>query len=44
MALKLDQTNPDLFYCLAVYYYYNKELIRATKCLDKALALSPNFE
>ena len=44
MALKLDQTNPDLYYCLAVYYMKQNETTRASKCLDKALALRPGFE
>jgi Tfp pilus assembly protein PilF len=44
MALKLDQTNPDLYYSLAVYYMKQNETTRASKCLDKALALRPSFE
>ena len=44
LALKKDQTNPDIFYSLAVYYFGIKDLKRATGCLDKALKLRGGFE
>lgn len=45
LALKRDQTNPDTFYCLALYYLCReKQYAKAQKCLDKALLLRPDFE
>jgi len=44
MALKKDQTNPYIFYNLAVYYFLDNDLVRTGKCLDKALLLNPAFE
>ena len=45
LALKRDQTNPDIFYSLGVYYYFRESnAAKALKCLEKALLLQPNFE
>ena len=44
LALKKDQTNPDTFYSLAVYYFTIGDLKRASGCLDKALKLKGSFE
>ena len=45
LALKRDQTNPDIFYSLGVYYYFRESnSAKALKCLDKALLLKPDFE
>jgi len=45
LALKRDQTNPDIFYSLGVYYYFRESNpAKALKCLEKALLLQPNFE
>lgn len=45
LALKRDQTNADIFYSLALYYLLKENnLVKAQKCLDKALLLKPNFE
>ena len=43
--MKQDQTNPEIFYCLALYYLSReKNLPKAQKILDKALLLRPDFE
>jgi len=42
--LKKDQTNPDTFYSLAVYYFNIGDLKRSSGCLDKALKLKGGFE
>lgn len=43
-ALKKDQANPDIYFSLAVHYHKENDLDKATRCLDKALKLSPDFE
>jgi len=44
-ALKKDQTKPDIFYSLAVWYYFKaNDREKARKCADKALSLRPDFE
>lgn len=43
-ALKKDQTNPDIYFSLAVYYFTIGDTKRATGCLDKVLKLEPDLE
>ncbi len=44
LALKKDQTNPEIYYALGVYYYTINDFKRAQGCLDKVLKLQPDFE
>ena len=44
-ALKSQQTNPDIYYSLAIYYHFHeKDFGKALKCLDKVLLLKPDHE
>ena len=43
-ALKLDSTNANLFYCIAVFTFLRKgDATKALQCLEKALSYKPNF-
>ena len=44
MALKANQSDPEVYFCLAQYYLLvAKDITRGVKCLDKALLLKPDF-
>jgi len=44
-ALKAQQTNPDIYYCLAIYYHFvEKDHVKALKLIDKVLLLKPDHE
>ena len=44
-ALKKDTTRAEIFYSLAVWYYFTtNDTEKAKKCADKALSLKPDFE
>lgn len=44
-ALKCDQTTPETFYQLAVWYRFKLDDVeKAKKCIGKALMLKPDFE
>jgi len=43
-ALKKDQTNPGIYYALAVHYFVAEDYKRASGCLEKALKLKVDHE
>ena len=44
-ALKKDQTKPEIFHSLAVFYFFiENDKDKAKKCAEKALLLKPDFE
>lgn len=44
-ALKLNQSNPGIFYALGLYYYqHERDMVKAQKCLEKCLLLKPDLE
>lgn len=43
-ALKLDPSNPELFYCIGLYNYLHKgDLKKGQSCIEKAITLNPNL-
>ena len=43
-ALKLDQSNPQLFYCIGLHtYLFKGDQDKALKCFEKALVCDPSF-
>ena len=43
-ALKLQKENPEIFYCLGLYYYLHQgDLKKGQNCIEKAILLKPNF-
>jgi tetratricopeptide (TPR) repeat protein len=43
-ALKLQKENPEIFYCLGLYYYLHQgDLKKGQNCIEKAIILKPNF-
>jgi tetratricopeptide (TPR) repeat protein len=46
-ALKQNPTNAEVFYSLAVFYYFSpdqQDIPKAVKCLEKATMIQPDLE